>query len=309
MKNDERSGMVYAAISYILWGILPIYWKWLNEISANEILANRVLWSFVFMLLILMVTGQWRGLFKTLGFLKQHPKVLASLVIASLLITGNWFIYIWAVNSDQIVEASLGYYINPLISILLGIFILREKLTGAQVISFVIAAAGVGILTFSYGKFPWVALSLALTFGLYGLAKKLIKVKSAIGLTLETMTVAPLAVIYLFYLSTQGKLALFHTSISNELLLLGAGVVTAIPLLFFAKGAQKIPLYILGFLQYIAPTIMLILGVFFYSEPFSIIQIWAFICIWTAVIITSLSNLKWIQTRTGRWKKGKSFHA
>lgn len=309
MKNGERSGMVYAAVSYIFWGVLPIYWKWLNEISANEILANRILWSFVFMLLILMVTGQWRGLFKTIGFLKQNPKVLASLVIASLLVTGNWFIYIWAVNSDQIVEASLGYYINPLISILLGVFILRERLTGAQILSFLIAAAGVGILTFSYGKFPWVALSLALTFGLYGLAKKLIKVESAIGLTLETMTVTPLAVIYLIYLSTQGKLALFHTSASNEMLLMGAGVVTSIPLLFFAKGAQKIPLYILGFLQYIAPTFMLILGVFFYNEPFSIVQMWAFICIWTAVIITSLSNLKWFQTRAGRWKKGKSFHA
>jgi chloramphenicol-sensitive protein RarD len=309
MKNGERSGMVYAAISYIFWGVLPIYWKWLKQISANEILANRVLWSFVFMLLILIATGKFRSLFQTTGFLKKNPKVLGSLVIASLLVTGNWFIYIWAVNSDQIVEASLGYYINPLISILLGVFILREKLTRTQILSFLIAAAGVGILTFSYGKFPWVALSLALTFGLYGLAKKLIKVESAIGLTLETMTVTPLAIIYLVYLSFQGKLSLFHTSALNELLLMGAGVVTAIPLLFFAKGAQKIPLYMLGFLQYIAPTIMLILGVFFYNEPFSMVQMWAFICIWTAVLITSFSNMKWLHTKAGKWRKGKSFQA
>ncbi|MED1203188.1 EamA family transporter RarD [Heyndrickxia acidicola] len=309
MKNEERSGMAFAALSYIIWGVLPIYWKWLDGITANEILANRVLWSFVFVLLILMTTGKLGNLLQTAGYLKKNPKILGSLVIASLLVTGNWFIYIWAVNSDQIVEASLGYYINPLISILLGVFFLREKLTRAQILSFLIAAAGVGILTFSYGKFPWVALSLALTFGLYGLAKKLIKVESVIGLTLETMTVTPLAIVYLVYLSFQGKLSLFHTSAVNEFLLMGAGVVTAIPLLLFAKGAQKIPLYMLGFLQYIAPTIMLILGVFFYNEPFSMVQIGAFICIWTAVLITTISNMKWLHTKAGKWKKGKTFQA
>jgi chloramphenicol-sensitive protein RarD len=305
MKQNEKTGIIYAAFSYIFWGVLPIYWKWLHHVSADEILANRIFWSFIFMIILLIVTKKWKGFIDTLKNIKENRKTVVSLVIASILITINWFIYIWAVNADHIVEASLGYYINPLISILLGVFVLKEKLTRAQIISSVIAAIGVIILTVSYGNFPWIAFSLALSFGLYGLAKKVIKVDSSIGLTLETMTVTPFALLFLIYLLIQGRLSLFSSSTGSDLLLVGAGVVTATPLLFFAKGAQQIPMYLLGFLQYIAPTIMLILGVFFYGEHFTTAHMWAFLCIWLAVIILSVSNV----IKSSKWKKNKSLSA
>ncbi|MBS4173821.1 EamA family transporter RarD [Bacillus sp. FJAT-49736] len=305
MKQDEKKGILYAAFSYIFWGVLPIYWKWLNEVSPEEILANRIFWSFIFMVVLLIVTRKWKSYVHTLKNIKTNRKVILSLIMASILITANWFIYIWAVNTDHIVEASLGYYINPLISILLGIFVLKEKLTIIQLISFFVAAIGVIILTLSYGHFPWIAFSLATTFGIYGLVKKVIKVDSSVGLALETMTVTPFAIIFLVYLLMKGDLTLFSSGVGTDLLLIGAGIVTATPLLFFAKGAQAIPMYVLGFLQYIAPTIMLILGVFFYSEHFTTAHMWAFICIWTAIIILSVSNVY----KSSKWKKPNSLSA
>jgi len=305
MEQDEKKGTIYAAFSYIFWGILPIYWKWLQHVSADEILANRILWSFVFMVILLVVTKKWNQFVNTLKNIKTNRKIVLSLIVASIFVTMNWFIYIWAVNADHIVEASLGYYINPLISILLGVFVLKERLGIIQIISFLLAAIGVIILTLSYGHFPWIAFGLAITFGLYGLVKKVIKVDSSIGLTLETMTVTPFAIIYLAYLSIKGNLTVFSGSVETDLLLIGGGVVTATPLLFFAKGAQAIPMYLLGFLQYISPTIMLILGVFFYGEHFTKAHMWAFVCIWSAIIILSASNVY----KSNKWKKTNSLSA
>lgn len=309
MKQDEKIGIFYAAFSYIVWGILPMYWKWLNHISAEEILANRIFWSFIFMLCLLIVSKKWGFFIQTLKEIKINKKVFVSLITASLLITANWFIYIWAVNANHIVETSLGYYINPLISILLGVFILKERVNKLQIISFCIAAVGVFILTFSYGRFPWISFSLAISFGLYGLVKKVIKVDSSIGLTLETMTVAPLAFFYMLYLMVKGNFSFFNGSPKVDFLLIGAGAATAIPLLFFAKGAQKIPLYLLGFLQYIAPTIMLFLGVLVYGEHFSTVHMLAFICIWIAALVISIGSSKWFVSLTNRIKKDKSFTA
>lgn len=309
MKQDEKIGIFYAAFSYIIWGILPMYWKWLHHVSAEEILANRIFWSFIFMIILLLLTKKWGTFIGTLREVKLNKKVFTSLVIASLLITANWFIYIWAVNDNHIVETSLGYYINPLVSILLGVFILKEKLNKTQIISFSIAALGVLILTVSYGQFPWISFSLAISFGLYGLVKKVIKVDSSIGLTLETMTVAPLALIYILYLLYKGNFTFLNGSLKIDLLLIGAGAATAIPLLFFAKGAQKIPLYLLGFLQYIAPTIMLFLGVLVYGEHFSTVHLIAFICIWIAALVISVGHSKWFISLTNRMKKDKSFSA
>ncbi|PKR84312.1 EamA family transporter RarD [Heyndrickxia camelliae] len=305
MEQDEKKGIMYAAFSYIFWGVLPIYWKWLQHVSADEILANRILWSFIFMIILLVITKKWKKFVDTLKNIKSNRKIVLSLIVASIFITLNWFIYIWAVNADHIVEASLGYYINPLISILLGVFVLKEKLSIIQIITFLLAALGVLILTLSYGHFPWIAFGLALTFGLYGLVKKVIKVDSSIGLTLETMTVTPFALMFLIYLSVKGNLTFFTGSAETDLLLIGGGVVTATPLLFFAKGAQAIPMYLLGFLQYIAPTIMLILGVFFYSEQFTKAHMWAFICIWSAIIILSVTNVY----KSSKWKKTNSLSA
>jgi chloramphenicol-sensitive protein RarD len=304
-RTEQQAGVLYAAFSYILWGFLPVYWKLLDHVKADEILANRVFWSFFFIVVILVINKKW-GLFKaTLRGLAQNKKQLAALTVASMLISINWFMYIWAVNTDQMIEASLGYYINPLVSVLLGMVFLKERLSVLQYISFALAAIGVLVMTISYGQFPWIALSLAISFGLYGLAKKLIKVDSAVGLALETLVVMPLAAIYIGYLLNEGTNSLFAGSLTTTLLLAGAGAATAVPLLFFAKGAQRIPLATLGILQYIAPTITLILGVFVYHETFSSIHLLAFTFIWSALILYSLSRTKLAVALTLKWKKEK----
>jgi chloramphenicol-sensitive protein RarD len=304
-RTEQQAGVLYAAFSYILWGFLPVYWKLLDHVNADEILANRVFWSFFFIALILVLNKKWRLFTGTLLGLAQNKKQLAALAVASMLISINWFMYIWAVNSDQMIEASLGYYINPLVSVLLGMVFLKERLSMLQYVSFALAAIGVLIMTISYGQFPWIALSLASSFGLYGLAKKLIKVDSAVGLALETLVVMPLAAIYIGYLLNQGTNSLFAGSLSTTLLLAGAGAATAVPLLFFAKGAQRIPLATLGILQYIAPTLTLILGVFVYHETFSTIHLLAFTFIWSALILYSLSRTKLASALTVKWKKEK----
>ncbi|KAA0562199.1 EamA family transporter RarD [Bacillus sp. CH30_1T] len=297
MKQNDQAGIIYTAFSYFLWGILPIYWKWLNHVSAYEILANRIFWSFWFMLLFLFVSKRWKDFHVYLKTSLTKKKQLFALLLASLLISTNWFIYIWAVNTNQMVEASLGYYINPLVSVLLGVFILKESLSKAQMVSFGLAAVGVLILTISYGDFPWIAIGLAFSFGLYGLAKKLIQVESSIGLTLETMTIAPLSLLYLGYMYNEGSLSLFHVSSGTDLLLMGAGAVTAIPLLFFSKGAQQIPLYMVGFLQYIAPTLTLILGIWVYNESFSFTHLISFMFIWLALTIFTASRVQYARKR------------
>jgi chloramphenicol-sensitive protein RarD len=302
MRSEEQVGIFYTAFSYFLWGILPIYWKWLGDVSADEILANRIFWSFWFMLLFLFVTKRWKSYVSYLKSSLMKKKQVGALAIASLLVSTNWFIYIWAVNSNQMVEASLGYYINPLVSVLLGVFILKESLSKAQIVSFVLATVGVLILTISYGQFPWIAIGLALSFGLYGLAKKMIKVDSAIGLTLETMTVAPFALIYMLYLTAEQKESLFQLSFQTDILLIGAGAATAIPLLYFSKGAQQIPLYMVGFLQYISPTLTLILGIFVYKESFSETHLLSFLFIWAALSIFTVSRMQ-MARRQRREKK------
>ncbi|MCM3767183.1 EamA family transporter RarD [Neobacillus niacini] len=291
-KNEVQLGTIHAAFSYLLWGLLPIYWKLLNTVEAKEILANRVFWSFVFMLLILVFSKKLGLLVETLKGFAQRKKQMYALIVASVLISINWFVYIWAVNNGHLIETSLGYYINPLVSILLGMLVLKEKLSIYQYISFGLATIGVLIITIAHGEFPWVAIVLAVTFGVYGLVKKVINVDSAVGLTLETLVMTPIAAIYMLVLFVKGSNSFLNPSIATDLLLIGAGAATAVPLLYFAKGAQKIPLSLLGFLQYIAPTIMLLLGVFVYDEHFSKVQLLSFIFIWTALTIYSLSRTK-----------------
>jgi chloramphenicol-sensitive protein RarD len=307
-RTEHQAGVLYAAFSYIIWGVLPIYWKLLHHVNADEILANRVFWSFFFIAVVLVFNRKWNLFTGTLRGLSKNKKQFAALTVASLLISINWFIYIWAVNTDQMIEASLGYYINPLVSVLLGMIFLKERLSVLQYVSFAMAAIGVLIMTVSYGQFPWIALTLAVSFGLYGLAKKLIKVDSAVGLALETLVVMPLAGIYIGYLVIKGTNSLFAGSWTTSLLLAGAGAATAIPLLFFAKGAQRIPLATLGILQYIAPTLTLILGVFVYHETFSTIHLLAFTFIWSALILYSLSRTRMAAALTVKWKKEKEMH-
>ncbi|MCL6570178.1 MAG: EamA family transporter RarD [Bacillus sp. (in: Bacteria)] len=291
-KNEMQLGAIHAGFSYLLWGLLPIYWKFLGGVNAMEILANRVVWSFAFMLIILLITKKW-GLFVcTFRGFANNKKQMYILMIASILLSVNWFVYIWAVNNGHMVETSLGYYINPLVSILLGVIVLKEKLTIYQYAAFILAAIGVLIISFSHGQFPWISIILAFSFGIYGLAKKLINIDSTVGLTLETLVVVPIAVIYMCYIFINGSNSFLTVDLGTDFLLIGAGAATAVPLIYFAKGAQKIPLSLLGFLQYIAPTLTLILGVFVYDEHFSKIQLLSFMFIWSALMIYSLSKTK-----------------
>lgn len=302
-RNEIKTGAFQAGLSYLLWGILPIYWKLLDHVNAEDILANRIFWSFAFMMVVLFFSKKIRNLISVLKGFKQNRKEMYALIIASLLISTNWFIYIWAVNHHHMIEASLGYYINPLVSVLLGVIFLKEKLSPAQYVSFIIAGVGVLILGISYGKFPWISIVLAFSFGVYGLAKKMIKVDSAVGLTLETLVVTPFALAYMVFLFLNGEHALFAGSVTTDLLLVGAGAATALPLLYFAKGAQKIPLSMLGLLQYIAPTITLLLGVLVYGEHFTKHHLQAFVFIWSALTIYSLSRTKLFANSAGSLRK------
>jgi chloramphenicol-sensitive protein RarD len=294
-QNTYQQGLIYTAGSYFLWGILPLYWKMIENVSAEEILAHRIFWSFLFMIGLLSFNKQWNNTFVASKRIIQKPLLLLSLVLSSLLISINWFIYIWSVNNEHMIEASLGYYINPLISVLLGMIFFKEKLNLWQKLSFIIASLGVLIMTIYYGQFPWIAFTLALSFGLYGLTKKMTKFSSSIGLTFETMVVTPIAAYYLFILASSGESEFFAFNVTTNLLLVGAGVATAIPLLLFASGAQRIPLFMVGVLQYIAPTITLIIGIVFYNEPFTKIEVITFTFIWSALLLFTLSNSKYLR--------------
>ncbi|WP_373894082.1 EamA family transporter RarD [Virgibacillus natechei] len=284
-------GIIYTALAYVLWGFLPIYWKLVEDVPAGETLAHRIVWSFIFMLGIVLILRKWTPFIKELNVIIRNKKRLLGITLASILISLNWLTFIWAVNSDHVIQASLGYYINPLISILLGIIVLKEKVTRRQGLSFALAGIGVIYLTFSFGIFPWISIILALTFGFYGLLKKSLDVSAMFGLTIETMIVTPIAGLYLFAIPGSA-FTLESLASPVNFLLIGAGVVTAVPLLLFASGAKLIPLAMVGFLQYIAPTIMLILGVFLFDEPFTSGHAVAFVFIWSALFIYMGSGVK-----------------
>ncbi|MFS0647251.1 EamA family transporter RarD [Siminovitchia sp. 179-K 8D1 HS] len=293
MNKKEHGGIFYGTAAYFMWGILPVYWKLMDHIPAGEVLAHRIFWSFWFMLLLMLFSGKVSFLMKNIKNAIQNWRTLLAFFGVSFLITINWFIFIWAVNMEKVVETSLGYYINPLVSIILGVVVLKERLAKIHVISFFLAVVGVVILTLAYGQFPWISFALAFSFGLYGLMKKMIVIDSESGLAIETLLVMPVAFIYLAVLAFKGDGSFLAGSPGTNLLLAGSGAVTALPLLFFAKGVQRVPLYLMGFLQYIAPSIMLVLGVLLYKEPFGTVRLIAFAFIWGALALFSLSSVKW----------------
>ncbi|TYR80879.1 EamA family transporter RarD [Priestia megaterium] len=306
LQQNHQTGIIYTASAYVMWGVFPLYWKLIDDVPSDEILAHRVLWSFIFMVGLLLATRELSNFAYTLKHLFRNPKQVLILFSASVLISINWFIYIWAVNNERIIETSLGYYINPLISILLGIIVLKEKLNFWQGVSVGLAAVGVLFLTFHYREFPWVSLGLAFSFGVYGLVKKTIKLEAKVGLTLETMMVTPIALIYFIMLLSQGASSFSFSSLNVSLLLIGGGIATAMPLLYFAKGAPLIPLSMVGFLQYIAPTMTLLLGVFVYHEPFSTVHMIAFVFIWGGSIIFALSKTKFMVSHQPKLRKSRS---
>lgn len=276
-----NKGILNGLGAYALWGFFPIYWKLLQSIPALEVIGHRIAWSFVLLAVVLLLSGQWQR-FRATAFV---PKVIGIYAIAGILLTINWLVYVWGVNAGFIVETSLGYFINPLISVLLGVVFLRERLRLPQWIPVGLAALGVGYLTLTYGRLPWIALSLAFSFGIYGLVKKLAPLGSLYGLTLETALVFPLALIYLLFLDGTGEGSFHHQGVLTDLLLIGTGVVTSIPLLMFASAARQIPLTTIGLLQYLAPTIQFLIGVFVYHEPFDQSRLIGFSLVWLALII------------------------
>lgn len=280
-------GMLYAASAYVLWGLFPIYFKALQTIPPVEIMLHRIVWSLAFVMIVLAWRRQWAWI----GATVRRPKVLAGFAVSALLLSSNWFIYIWAVNSGRVIDASLGYFINPLVNVLLGFLLLRERLRPGQWAAVAMAGVGVAWLTWQSGHPPWIGLALAATFGTYGLMRKTALLGPLEGLSLETLLLAPLAMIYLAVLTMHGGNAFLAAPAASQWLLVAAGPITAIPLLLFAAGARRIPLSLLGLLQYIGPTLQLLLGVWLYHEPFGGARLAGFAVIWGALAVYSLEGL------------------
>ena len=279
-------GILNGIGAYLLWGLFPLYWKFLLHVPAVQIIGHRIVWSFIFLIVIIMYKRQWRNFITAV----RKPKLFIVYLIASLLLSLNWFVYVWGVNAERIVETSLGYFINPLFSVLLGVVILREKLRLLQWIPVVLAAAGVIFLTVQYGRIPWIALSLAFTFGLYGLVKKMAPLDSLFGLTFETGIAFPLAMMFLVFAGISGTGSFLVTDLKTDILLILTGVITSIPLLMFAVAARSIPLSTVGILQYIAPSLQFLIGVLIYRENFDGSDMIGFGLVWIALIIFWLEN-------------------
>ena len=282
-----RRGLLFGISTYILWGFLPVYWKALQGIPALEILGHRTVWSFVLLAGILTIGRNWRWV----RHVVRTPKTLLTFSLIAALLAVNWLTYIWAVNAGFIIETSLGYFINPLVNVLLGMLFLGERLRPWQWAAVGLAAAGVLYLTLSYGALPWIALVLAFSFGFYGLLKKTASLGTFEGLTLETAIMFVPALLYLLYQEGTGVGAFGHGQAWTTVLLIFTGVVTAVPLLLFAAAARRIPLSMVGLLQYIAPSIQFLLGMFVYQEPFSPDQLIGFALIWTALIIYTTESI------------------
>ena len=267
-NNPAAAGVVYASGAFFLWGAAPLYFRALRGVSAFEIIAHRVLWSMLFLLLLVPITGRVgavRAVFR-------QRQLLVRLGISGALVASNWLTFVWAVNAGRVLETSLGYFITPQINVLLGFLFLGERLQRIQWLAVLLAVAGVVNQIVLLGQLPWVSLVLALTFGCYGLFRKQIPVDPLTGLLIETALAAPVALAYLLHLGRHGTLGFLHQGRQTDLLLVLLGVVTAVPLLMFAAGARRLPLATVGFLQYLAPTMTFVLAVFVFGEPLGVAQ-------------------------------------
>ena len=291
-QPSSLMGLLLALFAFVLWGLLPVYWKALGSVDAFEVLCHRIVWSF-FILLPFMF---FRGRLGELIIFLRSARNLAALVFSGFLLAGNWFLYIWAINSDMVLEASLGYYINPLVNILFGIVVFHEKISRLVWAAIGIAIIGVLYQVVTLGHLPLVPLGLAFSFGLYGLMRKLLLVKALPGLFVETLVVLPFAAAYLVWQAYLGNSAFFRGDYVIDVLLVGTGAITSFPLLCFAYGAKRIRMTTLGLLQYTNPTLVFLLGVFLYNEPFSTDNLVTFSCIWTALALYT-----WETVKTRQW--------
>jgi chloramphenicol-sensitive protein RarD len=282
-----NKGVLAGIGAYVFWGLFPIYWHLLESVPATEILANRIVWSLVFTVVLLVLQ---KDLFWWKGILRDR-RTLLIYTLAAILLSANWFTYIWAVNAGYVVEASLGYFINPLVNFMLGVIFFKEKLRGGQVAAVILAVLGVLYLTFNYGSLPWISLVLAFTFGMYGLIKKIAPLESMHGFSLETAVMFLPALAFLLYRNVTGMGAFAQQGTAVTLLLVLAGPVTSVPLLLFGYAVRRITLSLLGFLQYIAPTLQFLLGVYVYHEPFPTSRLVGFSIIWLALLLYTLEGV------------------
>lgn len=290
--ENYKQGIFFGLAAYVLWGILPVYWKALELVSPFEILSSRFMWSCVFVFLLIIFQKKWPLFAKEVKQVFGNVKTGAAMAAAGITISFNWGTFIWAVNNGHIVETSMGYYINPLVSILFAVVFLRERLDKMQLAAITCAFIGVASMVYSFGKIPWVSLTLAFTFALYGLLKKILPVSALTSIMLETLLITPLALVYEYSLWQQGVSFYASGNLQVIMMLTGAGVVTAIPLLLFTAGARLLPLKIIGFLQYISPTLTLLIGVFVYNEAFTASHLLAFGWIWAALLLFIVSQLR-----------------
>ena len=283
--NNTKKSLIAILICYFSWGFFPIYFKLLKSIDSYEVLTMRVLCSFIFMILVVFLAKNKNNIFKEIKKLWQSKKNFSLLVIASFLITANWLTYIIAVNTNHVLEASFGYYLNPIVTIILAVIFLKEKLTRVQTIACICVGISLLYLFISLGSLPWISILLALTFGLYSLCKKKIILSPKASLLIETAIVSPIAIIYMLYLGSSNNITFYNSDTTTLIALLLSGAITAIPLLLFARGAIDIPLYILGILQYLPPTIQFFIGIFVYGEELNVEKLISFSIIWVAVAV------------------------
>lgn len=274
-------GLLYALSAYLIWGMFPLYWKLLKAVPATQLIGHRIIWSFILLAGVLLVTRKWAD-FRAAA---ANGKILRTYLLAAVLVGINWYVYVWAVNAGFVLETSLGYFINPLLSVLLGVIFLREHLRPLQWVPVGLAALGVIFLTVEYGRLPWIALSLAVSFAFYGLVKKTATLNSMYGVALETGLLFIPALLFLGAQEWQGVGAFMHSSPLLNLMMVGAGLVTTVPLILFASAARRIPLSMIGILQYITPTLQFLLGIFVYHEDFSATQAIGFGIVWAGLIL------------------------
>ena len=284
--SEQTKGTWYAALAYVVWGFFPIYWKFLSGISPLQLTCHRIVWSGVVLLILIGRPKDWRALSTAI----RTPRVLAIYAVAAIVIAVNWLIFVWAVSVEQIVQTSLGYFINPLLSVVLGVMFFRERLRYVQWVSVALAAAGVLYLTIALGAPPWIALSLAASFGTYGLMKKIAPLSAVQGLALETAILFPPAAAYLIFAELAGRGAVFHSGPLRDLLMVSSGPLTTFPLLLFAAGVRRIPLSLVGMLQYINPTMQALTAVFIYHEPFTRVQLVGFGLVWAALALFAVEG-------------------
>jgi chloramphenicol-sensitive protein RarD len=282
------SGVWYGVAAYSLWGLLTLYWRLFPNVPAIQILAHRFVWSFV--VLVAIVAASWQQ--RRAALRAINARIVALYTIAAVLIGANWFLYVFSVNNDFIVDSSLGYFMTPLVNVLMGVVVFRERLRAMQWLAVAFAFSGVLWLTLAYGTLPWIGLALAASFGSYGLVKKKATLPSLEGLTLETAVLVLPSVLYLAVLHRDGNGAFLHAGVGTDLLLAAGGIVTVVPLLLFATAVRRVPLSVIGILQYIAPTIQFLLGVYAFHEPFTRMQLTGFGLVWLGLVVFTLDSVR-----------------